>query len=90
VTRVTDLEEFSLHQIWRPYQRMKGYEDRLSKPPLDLDATAAALLERDKWSECVLSRIGRIGFTVPPYIKHPLADIIRAACASPPAKENLT
>jgi hypothetical protein len=57
---------------------MAGYgEKRLMKPPLDLDATAAALLVPSEWSDAVLKRIASIGFSVPDYINHPMANIIR-------------
>lgn len=75
--RVTDLEKFSLEQIWRPYQSIYGYEDRLIAPPVGLEKTAHLLLEDTEWSRCVLDRLRRIGVTFPSYIVHPLVDVVK-------------
>lgn len=80
--RVTDLDRFSLEHVWRPYQT-KAFPDlvgRLEKPPMNLSGTAAMLSEDGEWSRLVLDRIGRIGFYIPRYVVHPLADIVRKAC----------
>jgi hypothetical protein len=77
--RVTDLEQFALGEIWRPYQNMAGYADRLKALPKSLDETALMLALDTEWSRCVLGRIADIGFSFPDYIKHPLVEVIRRA-----------
>lgn len=76
--KVTDLEKFSLEEIWRPYQTMAGVaEGRLTKPPLGLDGTADALSKDTDWSRAVLSRVRDCGFYFPSYVKHPLVDVVK-------------
>jgi hypothetical protein len=77
-TKVTDLEKFSLEHIWRPYLTLVMEEQHLTSPPMSLDETAAKLREDTPWSRHVLSRIKAIGFRIPAYVNHPLADIVRA------------
>lgn len=82
--RVTDLEEFALRHVWRPYQSMAGYDHRrpLEALPMSLEETADKLVsDKSGWSECVLNRIVTIGFTFPSYVVHPLVDVVRAALA---------
>lgn len=78
--RVTDLEKFSLEQIWRPYQNLVDGlpEERLMSPPYNLGDTARMLQEDNRWSRCVLDRISAIGVTFPAYINHPLVDLIKS------------
>lgn len=78
--RVTDLEKFSLEQIWRPYKTLVDGlpEGRLMSPPYNLGDTTRMLQENNEWSRCVLSRISAIGFTFPAYINHPLVDLIKS------------
>jgi hypothetical protein len=81
--KVTDLERFCLEHVWRPYQT-KFFPDliqRLETSPFSITETAIKLSEDTEWSRAVLSRIGLIGFHVPPYVVHPLAEIIRKTCA---------
>jgi hypothetical protein len=81
--RITDLEDFALTQIWRPYQTKMGYEDRLERLPMSLDETARLLVtDETGWSSAVLNRICAIGFRFPPYIVHELVNVINAAQAS--------
>lgn len=80
--RVTDLDQFALQHIWRPYQSMMGrsHERRLERLPMSLEETAKLLVTDDSgWSKCVMDRIVAIGFTFPPYVMHPLVDVIRLA-----------
>lgn len=80
--RVTDLEQFALEQVWRPYQSMMGHdrERRLERLPMSLEETARLLVTDDSgWSKCVLDRIVAIGFTFPLYVIHPLVDVVRLA-----------
>ena len=74
--RVTDLDDFSLQQVWRPYQGMVGYERRLDRPALPLDATADRLRQDTAWTKCVLDRLRGIGVEFPAYVQHPLVDVI--------------
>lgn len=81
--RVTDLEAFALRHVWRPYQSKMGYECTLQALPVSLEETAKLLATDDTgWASCVLDRIKAIGFAFPPYIKHPLVDVIVAAMAT--------
>lgn len=81
--RITDLEEFALAQIWRPYQTKMGYEDRLERLPMSIDETAKLLvMDETGWSSAVLDRMCNIGFRFPPYIVHELVNVINAAQAS--------
>jgi len=75
--RVTDLDDFSLTQVWRPYQSKWGYDERLNKPPHGLDKTALLLQQDSEWSRLVLDRIKAIGFSFPTYVNHPLVDLVR-------------
>lgn len=75
--RVTDLDEFSLTHVWRPYQTKMGHEERLNKPPLDLEETAHLLQQDSEWSRLVLDRIKAIGFSFPSYVRHPLVDVVK-------------
>lgn len=78
--RVTDLEEFALTQIWRPYQTKMGYENRLERLPMSLEETAKLLTtDETGWSAVVLDRICNIGFRFPPYIVHELVSVVNAA-----------
>ena len=79
--RVTDLEKFSLEQIWRPYQTLKGFEERLMSAPYNLGDTARMLQEDDEWSRAVIYRLCGIKPTFPAYIVHPLIDVVKAAVA---------
>lgn len=74
--KVTDLDQFLLEQIWRPYQTKKGYEDRLEAAPMGLDETLAELQAGGEWADLVLNRVRRCGFVFPPYVKHRLIDFI--------------
>lgn len=77
--RVTDLEKFSLEEIWRPYQTLKGFEKRLDAPPYNLGDTARMLQDVSHWSRCVLDRLHKIGVSFPAYIQHPLVDVVTSA-----------
>lgn len=77
--RVTDLEKFSLEQIWRPYQTLKGFEKRLDAPPYNIGDTARMLHDVNWWSRRVLDRLHKIGVSFPTYIQHPLVDVIASA-----------
>jgi hypothetical protein len=80
--RVTNLEDFCLTQIMRPYQSMIGYEVRLVSLPETLDEITDRLSVDTEWSRCVMDRVNCIGFTFPDYIKHPLVDLVRASRAA--------
>jgi hypothetical protein len=74
--RVTDLEKFALEEVWRPYQNMMGYEQRLARMPVGLEETARLLrADTTGWSKRVIDRIEAIGITFPDYIQHPLVDV---------------
>lgn len=78
-TRITDLEEFALRHIWRPYQNKVGFEDRLERLPMSLEETVEKIVLDDSgWSDLVLSRIAAIGFRFPSYVVHPLVDLVVA------------
>lgn len=78
--RITDMEKFALEHVWRPYQSKMGYERRLERPPMSLEETAKLLVtDETGWSKSVLDRIAAIGFWFPPYISHPLVNVIEAA-----------
>lgn len=82
MNRVTDLDQFCLSQIMRPYQTMLGYEARLDRLPETLEQITARLSIDCEWSRCVLERTSAIGFTFPSYVKHPLVDLVNAARAA--------
>lgn len=79
--RVTDLEKFSLEQIWRPFQTTAGIpEQHLTSAPYNLGDTARMLSEDSTWSRLVLDRLRRCGgVQFPAYIVHPLVDVVKAA-----------
>ena len=75
--KVTDLEKFSLEEIWMPFAATA------LKSSHSLEETAQLLTKGTDWSINVLDRIRRVGFMFPPYIAHPLVDVLRAAGAVP-------
>lgn len=78
--RVTDLEKFSLEQIWRPYQTLAGLPDRPeTSAPYSLGDTARMLQEDNEWSRAVIYRLCGIKPTFPAYIVHPLVDVVKEA-----------
>lgn len=78
-TRITDLEEFALRHIWRPYQNKVGFEKRLERLPMSLEETVEKLVLDDTgWAELVLSRVAAVGFRFPSYVVHPLVDLVVA------------
>ncbi len=76
--RVTDLDKFALEEVWRPYQNRSGlsHGERFESIPVTLEETAQLLSVDSEWSQCVLRRIAAIGFSFPPYVVHPLVDVI--------------
>lgn len=79
--RVTDLEKFALEEIYRPYQTLLGFEERLTALPYSLEQTAELLSIKSYWTDCVVSRLHGIGITFAKYIEHPLVDVLREAIA---------
>jgi len=78
--RVTDLEKFSLEQIWRPYQTLAGLpEGHMTSAPHNLGDTARMLSEDNEWSRAVIYRLCGVKPTFPAYIVHPLVDVVKAA-----------
>ena len=76
--KITDLEEFALDHIVRPYQTIGGFGDkRISAVPCSLEKLCDMLNQDVAWAKMVMYRMSRIKFKVPGYVKHPLADIIR-------------
>lgn len=74
--KVTNLENFALEQIVRPYQSLKWGEKRLFYLPCELITLVQMLEEKSEWSEKVLNRIFRCKFWFPEYINHPLKRVI--------------
>jgi len=83
--RITDLEKFALEQIVRPYAPYLGYAwpDRVTSLPFSIDVVAEKLKEDTQWTRSVLDRLRGIHrhrrITFPPYIQHPLVDVVRTA-----------
>lgn len=80
--KVTDLEQFTLEQIYRPYQLCLGIgNERLEKltKEYNLENARGLLIKNKKWSRLVLSRLQKIGIEFPPYIQHPLVNFIKNA-----------
>lgn len=75
-TKVTDLEKFSLEQIWRPYSGLAGLQRRPDVPPVGLFETSKMLAEDTEWSRHVLERIEACDFYFPPYIQHELVSVL--------------
>jgi hypothetical protein len=87
--RVTDLDKFSLQEIWRPYQNMVFPDaDRLRRPPYSLLETAALVSGDTEWSRCVLDRLRCIGVHFPSYIQHPLVDAVKEGVAMLQARKD--
>jgi hypothetical protein len=81
-TKVTNLEKFTLHQIFRPYQTMLGIGDKtLNKltKEYNVDTARELLIKNKEWAKLVLSRISRCHFRFPDYINHPLVKFIKNA-----------
>ena len=87
--RVTDLEKFSLEEVWRPYWptydrgdlprpvNAHGMLERLQVAPASLAATADALQVDDEWSRRVIRRLASCDVEFPPWVLHPLVDVVR-------------
>lgn len=83
-TRVTDLDEFSLDHVWRPYWPtwldMHGetwdQSSRLAEPLMGLIETAEELAKPSKWSDQVIGRLARIGVQFPSWVMHELVDVV--------------
>ena len=83
--RITDLEKFSLEQVWRPYWptwlKMHGEEwdqhTRLTKPHMPLDETANELRKRSPWSDMVVGRLVGCRVEFPYWVMHDLVDVVR-------------
>lgn len=92
--RVTDLDDFSLSHIWRPYWptwlAMNGQEwdgrSHLDTAPMGMDETAAALKASSQWSDPVIARLRRINVTFPSWVVHPLVDVILERVAGEPRR----
>lgn len=80
---VTDLERFSLEEVWRPYWPLHpDYDEkRLMTPPMNLERTARELVRSSEWSDLVIDRLAACGVSFRPYVVHPLVDVIRARVA---------
>lgn len=76
--KITDLEQFALEQIWRPYSKTAGLPSRPETLPVDLMETTARLSQKSDWSDRVLGRLAGLGFWFPSYIQHPLVEFLRA------------
>ena len=79
VHKITDLEQFALSEIWRPYWNLSEYqaqEGRPEKLPVDLNETAQKLAKGGAWAELVLVRLRHLKFTFPDYIVHPLVGVV--------------
>jgi hypothetical protein len=80
--KVTDLEQFVLEQIYRPYQLSLGIGDerleRLNKE-YNLETARGLLIKKKEWARLVLSRASRCGFYFPDYIQHPLVKFLKNA-----------
>ena len=79
--KITDLERFAMDHIVKPYQDsggLGGHDEYIKKLPLSLEDLAIKLAENSEWSNMVLNRISRIGFTFPDYINHELVNVIKS------------
>lgn len=78
--KVTDLEEFALIHIIRPYQTDIGFkwEEKIRKNQVSLDEIVVIIKTHPSWWKETKSRILRIGFIFPPYIQHPIINLIYA------------
>jgi len=74
--RVTDLDKFSIEDIWRPYANVYGLTERPEEPPMGLNATMLELRKGGEWAEMVMSRIVKCGVWFPEFVQHPLADFV--------------
>ena len=76
--KVTDLEYFCLHQVFRPYQNMIGLGDNaINTLPMPIDNVPQFAKENPEWWKVVSDRIHRCGFWFPSYIKHKIVSILR-------------
>jgi len=75
---VVDADKFVLEQVYRPYQSMLGFEERLKKQPYDNKKTIELLKEDTDWSKCVLDRINRRNFKFSQWIAHPVIGFIKS------------
>jgi hypothetical protein len=81
--KITDLEQFALEQVYRPYQgTLMGWNRAVMEHLTDeynLENALAHLKKKENkdWSELVLDRIIKCRFYFPPYIRHDLVDYIK-------------
>jgi len=76
--KITDLDDFALVHIIRPYQNLIWlWDDRVKSSPYTLNELCTMLKKHNEWSCCVLDRIQRIWFTFPEYVNHELIEIIK-------------
>ena len=84
--RVTDLDKFSLEEIWRPYWPMRtdlrsATRPHLKRAPKSLADTAAELSIQSKWSDAVIDRLSRCRYVFPEWVQHPLVDVVKTRIA---------
>jgi len=78
--KVTDLEDFALRQLVRPYQSDLGFpyeKGVVVRLPFSLDELADMVEADTEWSRMVRDRVQKYGIYFPSYIKHRLVDILQ-------------
>lgn len=80
--KITNLEKFTLEQIFRPYQSMLfGGADVKRMSGLSKDYNLDTVLDlfngNPEWRDVVMNRIVRCEFIFPDYIQHPLVSFIK-------------
>ena len=77
-TKVTDLENFALRHIVRPYQSLLDLpEETYLSCPYTLDVLADMLEQDTEWAALVINRARLCKFYFPKYIQHRIVDVIR-------------
>lgn len=76
--KTTNLEQFALENIFRPYQNMINLGDHpIRILPMKLDEIPDFILANPKWWHVVKDRIIKCNFYFPPYIKHRIINLIK-------------
>ncbi|KZK82985.1 hypothetical protein PsAD13_03187 [Pseudovibrio sp. Ad13] len=80
--KVTDLEEFCLSHIIRPYQTHPDVvelfgKERCTRLPVKLEEVPELAERHPVWWEHVSERLAQIGFRFPKYLQHPIVDLVQ-------------
>lgn len=78
IRKITDLEDFALEEIIKPYQNLlEPKYQRSIKLPFSLNKIAHMLLQDTRWAGFVKNRLSGLNYYFPDYIEHSLVKVLR-------------